>query len=226
MKKNKVKIIVAVCVVLLIAAGRIFDLQAIFSLENINNNLEMLKEYVGDQQLLSSVIFVVAYTVVVALALPIATVFSLGCGLVMGLKMGVFLVVIGATLGASVNFLLTRYLFGEQIQKKYEDKLKKINGELDSNGKNYLLMLRLIPLFPFFLINLAAGLSNVKFRTFVWTTAVGIIPGTFAYVYLGTSLNYIGSENAGLPMHIILALVLIGAMALLPVVYKKVKKTV
>lgn len=223
MKKNKVKLLVAVLVILLILAGRLFEVQALFSMEKINSNLEQLQAFVSSHLILSSLLFIAIYTAVVALALPIASVLSLGAGLIMGLEVAVFSVVIAATLGASINFLLTRYLIGEQIQLKYKDKLAKINKELDVNGRSYLLTLRLIPLFPFFLINLAAGLSNVGFKTFVWTTALGIIPGTFAYVYLGTSLKYLSDDQPGLPMPIVIALVLIGIMALLPVFYKKIK---
>lgn len=226
MKSNKVKIVVGLGVVVLLIAGRMLNLQDLLSVENINNNLGGIQDFAADNLILSSTLFIGIYTLAIALALPIATVLSLACGLVMGLKMGVVLVVMGATCGASVNFLLTRYILGEQIQLKYKDKLKKINDELDANGKNYLLMLRLVPLFPFFLINLAAGLSNVGFGTFVWTTALGIVPGTFAFVYLGASLNNLSVEGQGLPMHIILALVLIGIMALLPVLYKKYKSKI
>jgi len=222
MKKNKNKIIVALVVIVLVIVARMFNLQNYLSLENINSNLDQIRVFVSGRMLFSSLVFIGVYTLTVALALPIATVLSLACGIVMGLNLGVLLVVIGATFGACINFLLTRYLIGDQIQAKYASKLEKINRELESNGKNYLLMLRLIPVFPFFLINLAAGLSKVKFSTFLWTTAVGIIPGTFAYVYLGSSLTYL-KEGNGLPVHIIIALALIGLMALLPVVYKKIK---
>lgn len=223
MKINKSKIIIVAIILLLFIMAKIFKVNELVSFEAINNNLDLFKEFVHDNVFIASVLFVSGYTIVVALALPIATVLSLVSGLVMGVGLGVFLVVVGATLGASINFLLTRYLLGENIQRKYANKLTNINEEINKNGKNYLLTLRLIPLFPFFLINIAAGLSNVKFKTFFWTTSIGIIPGTFAYVYLGTSLNSFNSES-GLPNSVIVGLVLIGLMALLPVIYKKYKK--
>lgn len=224
MKKYRGKIAILIMIVLLVIGVQVFDLQGLFSIENINGNLDIIKGFVADNLILSIIIFIGVYTAAVAFALPFATVLSLGSGLILGLQLGVVLVVFGATLGATINFLLTRYLLGEQIQKKYNQRLSKINEELDANGKNYLLMLRLIPIFPFFLINIAAGLSNVKLSTFVWTTGLGIIPGTFAYVYLGASLNSLNADGAGLPMPILIGLALIGVMTLLPVIYKKLKK--
>lgn len=223
MKKNRMKFLVAIVILLLFIGGRILSFQEMFTIENVNSNLQLVKEFASEQLIITSIIFILIYTVTVAFALPIATIVSIGCGLVMGPKIGLTLAVTAATFGASINFLLIRYILGEQIQKRYKNKLKKINVELNANGKNYLLMLRLMPVFPFFLINLAAGLSNIKFTTFIWTTVIGIIPGTFAYVYLGASLNYLSDENAGLPISVILALVLVGVMALLPVVYSKYK---
>lgn len=223
MKKNRTKLLIISLLIILIILSRIFKINELVSANGVLSNLDKFREIVNSSLILYSMIFILAYALIVALALPIAAIMSLSAGLVLGVKLGVILVVIGATLGAVANFVLTRYLFGEYLQNKYSEKLLKINRELESSGSNYLLMLRLIPLFPFFLINIAAGLSNISIRTFIWTTGVGIIPGTFAYVYLGTSINSF-SDGGGLPIDVVIALIIIGIMTLLPVIYKKIKR--
>ncbi|BEP28661.1 TVP38/TMEM64 family protein [Helicovermis profundi] len=225
MKKYRKKILIILAFLLIVIVLKIFNIQAYFKVDFINENLKLIKNYVNENFVFSSFMYIILYSLIVALTLPFATIISLLGGLVWGVKYGVVLVVTGATIGASANFLLTRYLFGESIQKKYSGKLKKINREIEINGKNYLLTLRLIPIFPFFLINIASGLSNIRYITFLWTTFFGIIPGTFAYVYFGSSLNYISKNTSSLPLPVVFGLVFIGFMTIVPVLYKKFIKS-
>lgn len=222
--KNKSRLMIIAIILILIMAIMYFDVISWFSVDNINGLLNEWKDQVKSQRLLVSIVGIGVYMAVVSLALPVASLITLSMGILLGFTNGVIVVVIGATLGAAVNFLLTRYLIGDAIQKKYGDKLKKINQELEENGKSYLLTLRLIPIFPFFLINLAAGLSNVRFSTFIVTTMLGIIPGTSAYVYLGSSLSSLTEGSPGVPTNVIVAFVALGVLALVPVIYKKIKK--
>ena len=112
---------------------------------------------------------------------------------------------------------------GAKLQEKYADKLARFNKELQENGYSYLLTLRFIPLFPFWMINLFAGLTNIPLRTYAWTTAVGIFPGSFVYTFMGSRLNDINSPKDLLSFEILLAFVLLGLFALTPTIIKKVR---
>ncbi len=128
----------------------------------------------------------------------------------------------GATLGAFIIFIAARFFIGEMVQRKYGEKLEKFNKELEVNGKNYLLTLRLIPIFPFFLINLFAGVTKIKPLTFLWTTSLGIIPSSFAYAYSGYAVAKLGAEP-GVPKNLIFAFLLLAILSIVPVLYKKLK---
>jgi uncharacterized membrane protein YdjX (TVP38/TMEM64 family) len=128
---------------------------------------------------------------------------------------------IGATAGATLSFLVARYLFHDTIQDKFGSRLEKINKELDNAGFNYLLFLRLVPLFPFFLINLAAGLTRIPLRTFFFGTMLGIIPGGFVYCNAGASLASINSVGEIVSLRVLGSFALLGLFALVPVLYDK-----
>jgi len=117
--------------------------------------------------------------------------------------------------------MVSRYILGSSLQKKYASKLEKFNKDMEANGKYYLLTLRLIPVFPFFLINLMAGLTNIRLSTFFWTTAVGILPGSFVFTYAGSALNDIESPGDIISGKVLAALIFLGVMATLPVIIKK-----
>ncbi len=138
--------------------------------------------------------------------------------------MGALFVNIGATLDASAAFLVARYLFHEVIQKRFGPRLEKLNRELETRGFNYLLFLRLVPVFPFFLINLGAGLTGMPLRTYILGTMVGIIPGSFVYCNAGASLATINSMSEVASVRVLGSFALLGLFALVPVVYQKITK--
>ncbi len=105
--------------------------------------------------------------------------------------------------------------------KKYSERLEKFNREMDNHGKNYLLTLRLIPIFPFFMINLAAGMTKIPLLTFIWTTSIGTIPGTFAYTLAGNNLSNIESPSEILSKEILLVFVVLGIISLVPTMIQK-----
>ncbi len=192
-------------------------------LQQLAQQRNTLLEMVAEQALFSALLFVVVYLITVALSIPGATVLSLIGGFLFGPFLGLLLINIGATTGALLVFLAARFLFGNSIQEKYPEKLERFNREISQNGTNYLLTLRLIPIFPFFLINLFAGFTRIPVLTFLWTTAVGIIPGSFVYAYLGYSGTTIKPGDSLLSPQIIVALVLLGLLTLIPVIRRKVK---
>ncbi len=164
--------------------------------------------------------FIGIYIINAALSLPTAIFLTLVGGFLFGLT-GVAYVNIGATLGAVIVFIIVRYLIGESIQKKYAEKLKRFNQEIKNHGPDYLITLRFIFIFPFFVINLLAGLTKVSLFTFFWTTMLGILPGSFAYVYAGFQLVKIEKPSGILSPGIIYAFLLIAMLSIVLVVYKK-----
>lgn len=178
--------------------------------------------YVERHAAVSAAAFILAYILVVALSIPGATVLTLLGGFLFGPALGVVLVNLGATTGAFLVFLAARYLLRDSLMEKYREPLSRLNRELEINGAGYLLTLRFIPLFPFFLINLLAGLTPVRSSTYLWTTAVGIVPGSLVYTLLGASGADLGAVG-GFPPRLVAGLVLLGMVSLLPVIIKKIR---
>jgi uncharacterized membrane protein YdjX (TVP38/TMEM64 family) len=131
--------------------------------------------------------------------------------------------VIAATIGATLAFLVTRYLLRDMVLARFGRKLEGLNRELEQRGLNYLLFLRLVPLFPFFLINLAAGLTRLPLRTFFIGTLVGIIPGGFVFCNAGASLATITSLRGIASPRVLGSFALLGLFALTPVLYSRMK---
>ncbi|HDZ69312.1 MAG TPA: TVP38/TMEM64 family protein, partial [Phycisphaerales bacterium] len=174
---------------------------------------------------LSVLAYIVIYIVVTGLSLPGATILTLAGGFLYKVFFTVIYVNIAATTGAMLAFLFARYIAGQWIQQSYGDKLAKFNEEVDRNGAYYLLTLRFIPIFPFFLINTFAGLTNVPLRTFLWTTSLGIFPGSLVYAYAGRQLCRIKAMQDIFTGQVLLAFLLLAAFAVLPVIVNRIKKT-
>jgi uncharacterized membrane protein YdjX (TVP38/TMEM64 family) len=197
-------------------AGQYLNLREIFK------NRDSLIEQVQSRYTLSSVLYIVFYIVVVALSIPGASILTIMGGFFFGPLIATLYINIGATVGAFIIFIAARFFIGEMVQKKYADKLERFNKEIEKNGSNYLITLRLIPIFPFFLINLFAGVTKIKPVTFLWTTSLGIIPGSLAYAYSGYAVAKLGAEP-GVPKNLIFAFLALAVLSIVPVVYKKLK---
>lgn len=193
--------------------------------ENLVSNREKLLSYVAENYLLSVTIFCLIYITATALSLPGATVMTLTGALLFSYT-AIIYTVVSATVGATAAFLASRYIAGNWVQTKYADKLERFNTEFETNGIYYILTLRLIPLFPFFLINIFAGLTKVRTFTFFWTTLIGILPGGFVYVFAGRELSHINSPSDIFSIKVMTAFVLFGILTIIPVVYKKIKAKV
>lgn len=224
MKKHGTKIALLAALVAAFFVMRHFGLYDALTFANLKANKEILQSYVNDHYLISVILFVILYLVSVAFSIPGATILTLAGGFVFGAVLGAVYVNIGATSGAIAVFIFARYLFGARLQEKYSDKLEKFNREVEENGYSYLLTLRFIPLFPFWMINLFAGLTRIPLRTYAWTTAVGIFPGSLVYTFMGNQLNTIESLGDILSLNILLAFILLGLFALVPTIIKKVRK--
>jgi uncharacterized membrane protein YdjX (TVP38/TMEM64 family) len=224
-----VRKIIILAIILAVLAIIFFWARGMGYLENINpeqvySARDDLLMQVSNRLFISSLIFVLIYFTAVAVSIPGATFLTLTGGFLFGPVLGTVLVNIGASTGALAVFLAARYFLGSQVQRKYGEKLKTFNREIETNGSSYLLTLRFIPIFPFFLINLLSGFTTIKTRTFIWTTVLGILPGSFVYAYLGYAGSSLEAGETLLTPQIITALCMLAVISLVPVLYRKIKK--
>jgi len=199
------------------------DLGRFLTLESLKSNRQLLLQYHVEHGLLLVAAFMAIYVIQTGLALPGATILSLTAGAIFGPWLGTLYAVTSASIGATIAFLITRYLMRDAILRRFGDKLEGINKELEQRGINYLLFLRLVPAFPFFLINLSAGLTRLPLRSFVLGTFFGIIPGGFVYVNAGASLGQINSLSDIASTRVLGSFALLGLFALIPALYAKLK---
>jgi uncharacterized membrane protein YdjX (TVP38/TMEM64 family) len=200
-----------------------YDLQRFLTLEALKANRQNLVDFYGGHRLAMVAGFMAVYIIQTAVSLPGAAILSLAAGAIFGTAYGTLYAVIAATIGATLAFLATRYLLRDAVLKRFGGRLEGMNRELEARGLNYLLFLRLVPVFPFFLINLAAGLTRLPLRTFFFGTMLGIIPGGFVYVNAGASLATIDSLAGIISPRVLGSFALLGLVALLPALYGKFK---
>jgi uncharacterized membrane protein YdjX (TVP38/TMEM64 family) len=217
---------IAVVLAWIVAVGLVFyfDLWRFLRLDLLKANRQALLNYYVSHKSLMAVGFIMIYVAQTALSLPGAAILSLAAGAIFGTIMGTVYAVIAATIGATLAFLITRYLLRDAVLRKFGPKLEVINRELEARGFNYLIFLRLTPVFPFFMINLAAGLTRLPLRTFFIGTILGIIPGGFVYVNAGANLSTITSLSGIVSPQVLGSFVLLGLFAMIPVIYAKIKK--
>lgn len=209
------------------AAFFALDLDRYVSLEALKQNRETLRMLVAENGVLAIVGFVVIYAVVIAFSLPGGALMTITGGFLFGAVGGGLIVVVGATIGATALFLAARTALGDVFRAKAGPFVSKMEDGFRRNALNYLLVLRLIPLFPFWLVNLVPAFLGVSTATYVLGTFVGIIPGTFVYASVGNGLGALIDAGQDPDLGIIFRLDILGpllglaALALLPVVYKK-----
>lgn len=222
---------VALAVGLLVLAGLFFlwDGDELLSFEALARNRELLARWVEDSTLLASLSFLAVYAAVTALSLPLGAVMTVASGLLFGPLWGTLLSVAGATAGATVVFLAAGRVAGPRLRERIATALRRMDAGFRENAFNYLLVLRLIPLFPFWLVNLAPAFAEVRLRTFVVATALGIIPGTFVFALVGNGFGALAAagQEPGLDVILrpaVLAPVIgLAVLALVPVVYRKMR---
>ena len=193
------------------------------SLETIKRHRDALLAFTDAHFAAALAIAFLVYVAATAFSLPGGLVLSLTMGFVFGRWVGTALVVVAATVGATLLFLAARYLFADAARKRLGAWGEKINAGFTENAFSYLLFLRLVPLFPFFLVNLAPAFTTVPLRTFVLATLIGIIPGTFVFVNLGQALGRIDSLHGLVSGEVLAGLALLAAFALVPVVVQKAR---
>ncbi len=210
---------------LLLLAGFAAALVAFFALggpryldlDTLKAHRDDLLQFAKSHYLAALAIGFAVYVLAVTFSVPGATVLSLSAGLVFGRWVGTVLTVAAATLGATLLFLGARYLFADFARRRLGGWYERMRSGFAANAFSYLLFLRLVPVFPFFLVNLAPAIADIPLRTYVLATAIGIVPGSFVYVNLGQALGRIDSTRDLVSPATLLALALLGVVALLPV---------
>lgn len=215
------KIVIAAVIAVAIGAFFYFDLGQLLSLTALKAHRDTLLSFTEANYISSAGLFILAYIVVTGLSLPGAVILTLAGGFLFGSLFGMLFVNLGATTGATLAFLTARYLLRDWVEQKFGKWLGPVQQGFTNNAFSYLMTLRLIPLFPFFVVNLVAGLTRMNIGTYVAATALGIIPGSFVYAYAGRQLGTINSLKEIASPNVIGAFVLLGLLALVPTVYNK-----
>ncbi len=210
--------IILMIVAVLVFVFFAFDLQQYFAFEYLKSRNQAFQDYYASHKLFTMAVYMAVYVAVTALSLPGATVMTLAGGAMFGLWSGLLLVSFASTIGATLAFLVARFLLRDYVQDKFGDKLKPVNEGVRKDGTFYLFTLRLVPLFPFFVINLVMGLTPIRTALFYIVSQVGMLPGTFVYVNAGTQLAKIDSAQGILSPGLIFSFILLG---IFPLIAKK-----
>lgn len=213
------KKIILLLIVAAVVAVFAFDLHSLLTLDSLKSSLGQFREFQAESPFMVAGVFFAAYVLVTAFSIPGAAVMTLAAGALFGLLQGLILVSFASTIGATLAFIGARYLLRDSVQAKFGNRLKAINEGVEKEGAFYLFTLRLVPVFPFFLINLLMGLTSMKAFTFFWVSQLGMFAGTVVYVNAGTELAKIDSLSGILSPGLILSFVLLG---IFPLIAKKV----
>ncbi|RCK41918.1 membrane protein [Thalassospira profundimaris] len=200
------------------------------SFKTLHVHRDELEGLVAQNPVLSVAVFMLIYIVVVALSLPAGSILTIVGGFLFGVTAGTLYVVTAATLGALIVYLAARYAFYDYMRAKAGNALRKMQDGFAEDALSYLMVLRLVPLFPFWLVNLVPALLGVKIRAFLLGTLIGIIPGTFVYVSIGDGLGALFDQGKTPDFGIIFdpriltPIIGLAILALIPVAYKKYRK--
>lgn len=216
-----------------LAAGYVFGLHEFLSFESLVEHRDSLMLRVMDNIYLSSLIYLVIYIVAVAFSFPAASLLTIIGGFLFGWLLGGTLTAFGATIGATIIYLAARTAMGDFLKRMAGPGIAKLADGFRDNAFSFLLVLRLAPIFPFFAMNIAPALFNVPVRTYIVATFIGILPGTYAYAYLGQGLDSVilSAREAGRDValadlvtpELTIAFAALAAVAAIPFVVRKLK---
>ena len=219
MKKSASKLILIGLIVVLAAAFFIFDLDRFLTLANLKAQQHAFGDYYARHAGFTILVYFVIYVTVAALSLPGAAVMTLAGGALFGLGVGTLVISFASSVGATLAFLVSRFVLRDSVQNKFGDKLAAVNQGISRDGAFYLFTLRLVPIFPFFMINLVMGLTPIRTTVFYAVSQLGMLPGTLVYVNAGTQLAQIESLKGILSPGLIFSFALLG---IFPLIAKKV----
>jgi len=200
------------------------------NLESLKENREWLAGFVQDNFLIAFIGFIALYALLVGISFPGAGFLSIFGGFLFGTFTGAFGIVIGATIGACIIFMVARNAIGGNLAERMGPYMKKFEDGLTKNELSYLFILRLVPIFPFFVVNVVPALFNVKFRNYALTTAFGIIPGSLVYASIGDGASAIFEQGGDLKLsgvmtepRVLFPIIGLACLAMIPVIYNKIK---
>lgn len=212
---NLRKFLLMLAIAVLVSAFFFFDLGRFFSLDYVQSQQTAIAAYRAAHPVLTGGLFFALYVAVTGLSLPGAAIMTLTAGAIFGLWWGTVIVSFASTIGATLAFLAARFLLRDWVQSRFGDRLKAINDGMAKEGGSYLFTLRLIPIFPFFVINLVMGLTTIRAWTFYGVSQVGMLAGTLVYVNAGTRLAQLDSLAGILSPGLLLAFALLGLFPLI-----------
>ena len=212
------RIILLAVIGLLIAAFFAFDLEQYFTLEYFRAQRETIEAYRAENPWLAGVLFFLVYVAFMALALPAAALLTLVAGALFGVWLGVLIVSFASSIGATLAFLLARYLFRDAVRSRFSRQLAAIDRGIEKDGAFYLFAMRLVPAFPFVAVNLAMAVTPVRTWTFYWVSQTGMLAGTVVYVNAGAQLGQLESLAGILSPTLLASFALLGVF---PIVAKR-----
>jgi uncharacterized membrane protein YdjX (TVP38/TMEM64 family) len=212
MKRKKILILIVVAA--LIVTVKIFDLDQYLTLSYLKSSLDNLKTLYENHSLMVIAGYFIVYVLTTSLSLPGASALTIAGGALFGFWITTLVVSFASTIGATLACLVSRFLLRDWIQNKFGDRVKKVNEGIEKEGAFYLFTLRLIPVFPFWLINLAMGLTTMSLFKFYWVSQIGMLPGTMVFVNAGKELAKIESVRGILSPGLIISFALIGIFPL------------
>jgi uncharacterized membrane protein YdjX (TVP38/TMEM64 family) len=218
MKKRSRQISLGLFFLLALLVGMFLVKGDYLSLDYIKTHRRGLLNFIQAHYLQAVIMFILLY-LMTALFLPGALALTVAGGMLFGTVPAVVYVNIGATAGAILAFHAARSLLGGWVQEHFKDQLVRFNRELERHGPNYLLVLRVLPIIPFFVVNYCAGMTRIPLTTFVWTTSLGMLPGSFIYAFVGQQLRHVNQAKDLFSWKIMMALSLLAFFAILPVLY-------
>ncbi len=215
MRGKAAKIVLVLLLAALVGAFFAFDLGKYFTLDALKARQHDFQRFYAGHRALTLGAYFLVYVAVTALSLPGAAIMTLAGGALFGFLPALIVVSFASSIGATLAFLVSRFLLRDWVQARFGDRLKAVNTGVEKEGAFYLFTLRLVPIFPFFVINLAMGLTPLRALTFYWVSQLGMLPGTAVYVNAGTQLGQIQSLAGILSLNLILSFALLGIFPLL-----------
>ena len=206
-----------------------FGLQDLFRIEALREHRSLLNAFVADHAVLAAAVFMLTYALATALSLPGGLVLTVAGGFLFGVTLGTLYVVVAATLGATAIFLIARSALGDVFRARAGPFVQRMEEGFRENALSYMLVLRLIPLFPFFVVNLVPAFLGVPLGTYAFGTFFGIIPGTLVFILAGAGLGSVFDQGGAFTLESVLTVEIVAGLcglsllSLLPVAYKRLK---
>ncbi|MBI9012189.1 MAG: VTT domain-containing protein [Clostridiales bacterium] len=217
---NKRKIGIVFGMVFAFIAFRYFEMDDVVSIDTLLDNRERLIAFTARHYIPSIVIFMLSNIVLGAIGVPVFAVYTLAAGLIFGFVEGLIMSMSASIIGGYISFYLSRYAFSTYFRRKYHNQLEKIESKLQHKQFTYLLGLRLLPGFPYFLTNIMAGLSPIDEMTFLYSTFLGIIPSTVIFIYCGHILREVSTIKEMLTIRNFWPIIMIALMAIVAIIIK------